>query len=304
MLSSSYSALLEKKFAHKPFLRRCRRVPPTQKSSSSWLSAWSVSWQYATRLLYLRYPGLKSNALLVLLPPENQTGRQCCRIYNYCSRKIHRIFLPQLQGGWYTASSHGWLLTVANQAIHLLNPITSATVKLPPEKRFRRPKICRMSSKKPEITRVITSTILRDPLCKALAIHPGKYGHRFSFCRTGDHAWIRINNFVGWCSDAIFYKGDFYAIDFYGYIWAIQPTVNNFQKAVKLSVEPVKEGCHCYYLVEVKGDLLMGVKKQCLLSACYIYQMDWEKKSWVRMKANGRMVPMLIKGGDLPLQVS
>ncbi|GKV45937.1 hypothetical protein SLEP1_g52963 [Rubroshorea leprosula] len=93
-----------------------------------------VSWQYAARLLYLRHPGLKSNALLVLFPPENQTGRQCCRIYNYCCHKIHRIFLSQLQGGWCTASSHGWLLTVANQAIHLLNPITSATVKLPLEK--------------------------------------------------------------------------------------------------------------------------------------------------------------------------
>ncbi|GKV20533.1 hypothetical protein SLEP1_g30640 [Rubroshorea leprosula] len=238
-----------------------------------------VSWQYAAQLLYLRYLGLKSNALLVLLPLENQTGRQCCRIYNYCSHKIHRIFLPQLQGGWYTASSHGWLLTVANQAIHLLNPITSTTVRLPPEKRFRRPEICLMSSKKPEFTRVITSTIPRDPLCKVLAIHPGKHGHSFSFCRTGDHAWIRIHNFVGRCSDAIFYKGDFYAIDFYGYIWVIQPTVNNFQKAVKLSVEPVKEGCQCFYLVEVKGDLLIRVKKQCLLSACYIYRMDWERKS-------------------------
>ncbi|GKV05967.1 hypothetical protein SLEP1_g17913 [Rubroshorea leprosula] len=136
----------------------------------------------------------------------------------------------------------------------------SATVKLPPEKRFRRPEIYWMSSKKSEFMRVITSTIPTDPLCKVLAIHLGKHGHSFSFCRTGDHAWIRINNFVGWCSDAIFYKGDFYAIDFYDYIWVIQPTVNNFQKAVKLSVEPVKEGCQCYYLVEVKGDLLMGVK--------------------------------------------
>ncbi|GKV16382.1 hypothetical protein SLEP1_g27033 [Rubroshorea leprosula] len=138
-----------------------------------------VSWQYAARLLYLRYPGLKSNALLVLLPPENQTGRQCCWIYNYCSYKIHRIFLPQLQGGWYTASSHGWRLTIANQAIHLLNPITSATVKLPLEKRFRRPEIGQMSSKKPEFTRVITSTISTDPLCKVLAIHPGKHGQFF-----------------------------------------------------------------------------------------------------------------------------
>ncbi|GKV16065.1 hypothetical protein SLEP1_g26769 [Rubroshorea leprosula] len=223
-----------------------------------------VSWQYAARLLYLRYPGLKSNALLVLLSSENQTGRQW--IYDYCSHKIHRIFLPQLQGG-------------------------CATVKLPPEKRFRRPKICWMSSKKSKFTRVITSTIPIRPGKRAgwVGLGSGQLG-------TGDHAWIKINNFMGRCSDAIFYKGDFYAIDFYGYIWVIQPTANNFQKAVKLSVEPVKEGCQCYYLVEVKGDLLMGVKKQCLLSACYIYRMDWEKKSWVRMKANGIMVAVLTEG--------
>ncbi|GKV40524.1 hypothetical protein SLEP1_g48157 [Rubroshorea leprosula] len=66
-----------------------------------------------------------------------------------------------------------------------------------------------------------------DPYCTFLANHPYKSGHRFSLCKTGDRAWNRgIHNFDSRCSDAIFYKDDFYTMDSKGLIWVIR------QKAV------------------------------------------------------------------------
>ncbi|KAJ4746591.1 F-box protein skip23 [Rhynchospora pubera] len=52
--------------------------------------------------------------------------------YDLSSSKIHRLHLPETRGAKVCGSSHGWLILHKGMVTSLLNPITRATISLPP----------------------------------------------------------------------------------------------------------------------------------------------------------------------------
>lgn len=265
-----------------------------------------VSWQSAIRPLYHQHKSIFQG--LLLFSGHKRRESKYCQVFNSESSQGYRILLPEIQGRWFSGTTYGgWLLTIGNGAneteIHLLNLFTRARIRLPPGKRFKNPEFTRLESKKPEVTRVIASTSPADPACKLLAVHPGKHTYRFSFCRPGDQAWISINNFVGRCSDAIFYNGEFYAVDSFGCLWLIRSEFKNgYPKAVKLDIIPVTEYHYrCYYLVEVWGELCLAVRDShfsSTLGRFAFYMMDWCSKTWVCVRHFGDYAVFLGRFGS------
>ncbi|XP_078172714.1 putative F-box protein At4g22180 [Carex rostrata] len=52
--------------------------------------------------------------------------------YDLSASKIHKLNLPETRGVSICGSSHGWLILQKGQVVSLLNPITHATIFLPP----------------------------------------------------------------------------------------------------------------------------------------------------------------------------
>ncbi|KAK0597703.1 hypothetical protein LWI29_027824 [Acer saccharum] len=227
--------------------------------------------------------------------------RNSCTLFNPDTNTTHQIALPNLKGKWFSSSSFGWLLTIRVESPHqlsLLNPFTGHQISLPPAKDFFKDihhynpmePDAYFSLYRPQQTRVITSASPLNPNCLILADHSfaHTFGNRLSFCRPGDKSWTDLD-FNEDCCDTIYYHGEFYAVDYYAYIYRIH--CRDIPAAEKLPLQPIEIllDYHTNYLVELDGHLLLVVRYLYNgfpePSQFDVYKLDWLAKAWVRVKS-------------------
>ncbi|KAK3199729.1 hypothetical protein Dsin_023144 [Dipteronia sinensis] len=207
-------------------------------------------------------------------------GGSGCFLFNTKTKGIHNITLPELNHvQFFISSSFGWLLTVDKQyKVCLLNPFTREQIKLP---------LARYWLRRPRCFRVITSTSPLDPECIVLVKYYSYNKHSVAYCRPGDWNWTvrKLSNWSG--SDFIFYKGEFYSIDFYGKLFRIclrRGLVESSLPQLELRDTDVTD------LVEVEGNLLLVVRSGCISGdpyPCVVYKLDWFEKQWIRVRSIG-----------------
>ncbi|KAI9160675.1 hypothetical protein LWI28_010566 [Acer negundo] len=211
------------------------------------------------------------------------------------------IPIPIQPTKWFFSSSFEWLLTIRVESPHqlsLLNPFTGHQISLPPAKDFFKDihhyepmePDAYYSLYSPQKTRVITSASPLNPNCLILADHSfaHTFGNRLSFCRPGDKSWTDLDINKD-CCDTIYYHGEFYAVDYYAYIYRLH--CRDIPAAEKLPLQPndLLIHYHTNYLVELDGHLLLVVRYLYNgfpePSQFDVYKLDWLAKAWVRVES-------------------
>ncbi|KAK2639740.1 hypothetical protein Ddye_027535 [Dipteronia dyeriana] len=180
-----------------------------------------------------------------------------------------------------------------------MNPFSGERIELPP-------------STKPirlENLRVITSTNPSDANCLFLAIQSCC---SLAFCRQGHKSWTCLNFGLCFC-DAIFYKGEFYAIDISNCLFHLN--CNLHHEAKRLNLRNLIIGMsNSTYLVELNGDLLLVVRlmnerfaqEDSLYRSNYVdhfkvYKFDWVKKKWILVTRIGNYAILLGKYSSISI---
>ncbi|KAL5733440.1 hypothetical protein ACOSQ2_033132 [Xanthoceras sorbifolium] len=266
-----------------------------------------VSWKSVVRTV-LPHCLLLSNVGVF----KDETGRlhygdlskQSCVLFDTQTNETHEISLPEVEGRWFSSSSFGWLLTIGFKTPHqirLLNPFTSDLIELPSARAFE----------EPNDLRVITSTSPLDPKCLVLAAH--SHHGRLAFCRPGDESWTRVEYFDSCCSDAIFYKDKFYAVDFGGHLFRI--SCNIIPIAAKLPLRPIQSPkvqlFQTIYLVELDGNLLLVARyrhqrtdRSDMTCVFDVYELNWVEREWIKVKSIGNNAILLGENSSISLRVS
>ncbi|KAF3340321.1 F-box protein [Carex littledalei] len=175
----------------------------------------------------------------LMLPYQSDGNNNSTRLfYDLSDSKIHKLDLPETRGVFICGSSHGWLVLQKGQVMSLLNPITHATIPLPP---FTAPPsnlgIAPFDASDPEhffenceddryaikptdhvmvLKAILTSSPL-DPSCKVFVFTGSNW--QLAFCKIGDKCWtvIEFESISPWGSDIC----DFTYID--GFVYTVNP---------------------------------------------------------------------------------
>ncbi|KAM7523080.1 hypothetical protein LguiA_012982 [Lonicera macranthoides] len=155
---------------------------------------------------------------------------------NVIDSKTYQLDVPKAQGKMFKGSSHGWVATVEDSnygpGIYLLNPLTSARIKLPPRNTFPNVKNYRPSKVDNEygliglkghgiyyvdsahvntyfLSKIVLSSTPSKKDCVVVAI----YGvpSSLAYCKLNDKKWTLLHN-RGSFADVIFYKGKLHAL--------------------------------------------------------------------------------------------
>ncbi|KAK0599984.1 hypothetical protein LWI29_010444 [Acer saccharum] len=232
---------------------------------------------------------------------EAPLNKQSCSLFNTQTNETHEIFLPEVEKCWFSHSSFGWLLTISFEPpheVHLLNPFTRDRIQLPSAKQFSRP----------YDLRVITSTTPLNPTCLVLVI--GHFKGVLAFCRPGDKSWTLFEDFRRCLEDVMFYKGECYAVNYFGHLFHLHCNTPATQKVLRLwPIDFFQIGKH-NYLVELDGKLLLVVRYgheywgSNFTSVIEIYELDWVEKVWIKVKNIGNNAILLGTGSSISLPIS
>ncbi|XP_078156630.1 putative F-box protein At5g55150 [Carex rostrata] len=194
---------------------------------------------------------------------SNYTTR---RFYDLAASKIHELDLPETCGMSISGSSHGWLFLQKGQEMSLLNPITRATISLPPFS--GRPTAFGIAPATLDGSdainptdnvmvhkAILTSSPVLDPSCKVFVFTNSTWS--LAFCKIGDKCWTVIEFEDDWGIYDIMYSNDFlYAIDCLATV--IMYNLNNPSRTL-LGGEAGRINLFCFHrLVKgVSGDILL-----------------------------------------------
>ena len=234
------------------------------------------SWQSVVNSL--EKPPLPPKCPWIMLAEEREQGNkesQTRSFFNLSDTKTYDFNLPELVGRKCIGASFGWLLTIGTDLqINLFHPFSKHLIGLPPQ-----PTFCHQFpyEMEPEELRSIfvfkcvlsrspwnSETHQYDPDCIIMAI----YGQvrTLAFTRPGYKAWIDIESPTLCYDDIAFYKGQFYAVDVHGEVFAccfdelFACRIDDNQKVGATAVAPCPEGTHDVikkYIVESSGGLLL-----------------------------------------------
>ncbi|KAA8523623.1 hypothetical protein F0562_010046 [Nyssa sinensis] len=180
-------------------------------------------------------------------------------MFNISTNKTYKIDIPQLRDRWCCASTNGWLLTIGLNSpneIHLLNPFSKSQIQLPPRSTFQEPQLDDETYTEGYLKRVITSSSnpYYDPDYIVFVIHCNK--HKMAFCKPGDQKWTTLEAPRTTYSDAIFFRGEFYATDGRGNV--LHCELNPNPRATQIAPPPIAPFfLDEKYLVESAGEFLM-----------------------------------------------
>ncbi|KAJ4746592.1 F-box family protein [Rhynchospora pubera] len=146
--------------------------------------------------------------------------------YDLSSSKIYRLHLPEIRGAKVCGSSHGWLILHKGMVTSLFNPITRATISLPPYTAVPSHlgiSYCwdNDSAVGPTVNFYVKKAILTssplDTSCLVF-VHTSTFWE-FAFCKIGDERWTVIEFDAPWP-----WKEDFCDFSYCnGYLYAIHP---------------------------------------------------------------------------------
>ncbi|KAF3340322.1 F-box protein [Carex littledalei] len=263
----------------------------------------------------------------LMLPYQSDGNDDSIRLfYDLSASKIHKLDLPETRGASICGSSHGWLVLQKDQVVSLLNPITRATIPLPP---FTGPPFnigiaplhasnddelffaiweadkytINLSDNFMVWKAILTSSPL-DPSCMVFVFTGSKW--QLAFCKIGDECWTVIEfecNFPSeWdICDFTYSNGFLYTVD-----PSATVTMYNLNNSSKTLLGR-GIGLNDMYLVDgVSGDILLiyhdgptydvdGVLQKKTEYKVYKFSNDGEPK-WIEVIDVGQHV--LFLGGD------
>ncbi|PIA42837.1 hypothetical protein AQUCO_02000350v1 [Aquilegia coerulea] len=241
---------------------------------------------------------------LMLAYDENLPNIQT--FFSFSSKKILNLPLPKplIQDRRCLGSPFGWLVTIGlDLQIHLLNPLSQIQIPLPSQTTFSHQYKCSME---PEDLRrmfvfkfVLSSTPSEETSCVVMAIYSRFC--KLAFAKPGDETWTSIESSRQDYTDAIFFQGQFYAVNSEA-VLEICDINTPSPKAIKFASPPDGVSVDCgnrYYLVEMSGDLLL-VERHIVGNgndsahefhyytfASQVYKLNFEKKSWTELSDLG-----------------
>ncbi|PIA42832.1 hypothetical protein AQUCO_02000347v1 [Aquilegia coerulea] len=221
--------------------------------------------------------------------------------YDISREKIVNLPLPhnKVKERRCFGSQFGWLVTIGvDLHIHLLNPLSGIQISLPSQPTFQHQYKIHVE---PEDLRHVfmTKFILSsnpsdsDQTCIVIAIHSEL--RRLSFAKPGDEAWTYIESSYGGYQDAIFFRGQFYAINSKGVLVICEIDAPH-PKTIDFAFPPEDIGIfgNRFYLIEMSGELLLierlfsSPTENASLGDFYyiteafdIYKFDFHSSSWV-----------------------
>ncbi|XP_078156629.1 putative F-box protein At5g55150 [Carex rostrata] len=227
---------------------------------------------------------------LMLPYPSIGNNDSTRRFYDLATSKIHELDLPETCGVSICGSSHGWLVLHKGQMLSLLNPISRATISLPPfsgpptalgiapghligsdaENFFENWEANQYAINHTDNVMVckaiLTSSPVLDPNCKVFVLTISKWS--LAFCKIGDTCWTVIEFESDWATRDIMYSNDFlYTIDLFGEI--TKYNVNNPSRTL-LGGGP-NMNLFAFHLVErVSGDILLIDEKRIFVNEVLI----------------------------------
>ncbi|TXG73635.1 hypothetical protein EZV62_002214 [Acer yangbiense] len=212
----------------------------------------------------------------------------------------------------------GWLLTICIESPHkmrLINPfLLDQKIELPSTTKLGRRDVNELIFNRE--LRVITSTNPLDPNCVFVSIGADSFWRPPVFCKLGDKSWTVISNLQGrTCSDVMFHKGEFYAVDSYGNL--LRVNLNSSSKPC------LKWGSNMYGnindLVEFEGNLLLVGRRRKKLKKIVpkrgreieyektvgfdVYRWIQEEKRWSDVEDIGNNVILLGKYSSISIPV-
>ncbi|XP_078165983.1 F-box protein At2g26160-like [Carex rostrata] len=180
----------------------------------------------------------------LMLPYQSNGNDNSTRLfYDLSASKIHKIDLPEtcgsnIRGVSICGSSHGWLVLQKGQLVSLLNPITHATISLPPfngppsaigiaalnasnaeyPNFFQNWNADRYAIKRTDNVRVCKAILTSSPLqpnCMVFVFTVSKWP--LAFCKIGDECWTVIEFKYPWrlldICDFTYNNGFLYTVD-------------------------------------------------------------------------------------------
>ncbi|XP_078156628.1 putative F-box protein At5g55150 [Carex rostrata] len=196
------------------------------------------------------------------------------RFYDLSASKIHELDLPETRGMSIRGSSHGWLVLQKRHVVSLFNPITRATISLPPfrgrpttfsqiENLFKNWEDDQYDINPTNNVMVrkaiLTSSPVLDPSCTVFLFTNSTWW--LAFCKIGDKCWT-LNKFGcdwpwGIC-DIMYSNGLLYTIDLF-----CEVTMYNVDNPSRTLLGGGPGNMNllslfCFHLVErVSGDILL-----------------------------------------------
>nr|POE97458.1 putative f-box protein [Quercus suber] len=218
-------------------------------------------------------PPLPPKGPWIMLSEEREQGNKESKtrsLFNLLDTKTYDFKLPELVGRKCLGTSFGWLLTIGSDLqINLFHPLSKHLISLPPQSTFGRQYTPEVEPEHLRNMFVPKCVLSRSPWnsvtneCDRDCIIMTIYGEirTLAFTRPGYKAWIDIESPSRAYDDIAFYKGNFYAVDAHGEVFACR--IDDNQKVVAKAVAPRPEGTEDLikkYIVESAGDLLLVLR--------------------------------------------
>ncbi|KAK0607574.1 hypothetical protein LWI29_016908 [Acer saccharum] len=128
-----------------------------------------------------------------------------------------------------------------------------------------------------------------------------------AFCRPDDKCWKYSRYFDGGrLEDAVFYKCEFYAVNYLGHIFHLDCNIGAARKLSCLLPIEILERVHHNYLVELDGNLLVVLRytRGEFTSGFQVYELNWVEKVWINVKNIGNNAILLGKSSSISLPIN
>ncbi|XP_042485857.1 F-box protein At2g26160-like isoform X1 [Macadamia integrifolia] len=229
-----------------------------------------------------------------LMLPEKEDKSMIRSFYILSKRNIFELKLPEAHAKRCIGSSKGWLVMVdVSLSIQLLNPYTRVQVQLPHQMTFQDQNNFAQGYTSEElrdffILKVVLSSSPSNPDYISIAIY-SDWG-KLAIARSGDEVWTTIPSEWFAFTDVIYYKEQFYAINWNGEV--VSCDVGAHPKTTLITT-PARESYGQKYLVECSGELLQVIREVIFEDAPHktiwfsVFKLDFYKKLWVEIKSLG-----------------
>ncbi|XP_078156632.1 putative F-box protein At5g55150 [Carex rostrata] len=268
-------------------------------------------WQSASSLrpdhLPLQLPWL-------MLPYRSDSNNDSTRrFYDLSASKIHELDLPETHGVSICGSSHGWLVLQKRQVVSLFNPITRATISLPPfsgrptalgiaPATLDRSDAINPTDNVMVRKAILTSSPVLDPTCKVFVFTNSTWC--LAFCKIGDKCWTVIEFGYHWpwgIWDIMYSNGFLYTIDFFSKVTMYNLNNNPSRTLLGGEAGSIYLGTYCFHLAEgVSGDILLIDGRRTYVNEVFkeieykVYQLSNDREpKWIEVIDGGQNVLFL-----------
>ncbi|KAF9625449.1 hypothetical protein IFM89_022846 [Coptis chinensis] len=194
-------------------------------------------------------------------------GEEIRSFFSPFENKIYRLNLPKASECHCWGSPFGWVVTVAfDHKVHMLNPLSRASLPLPPLSAFndryfdaKSPGKNRMSYITKAVVVEVSSSSIAEEQFLVLIIYGGC--NSLAFARPGDETWTPMLCHTKAVFDALYFNGQFYAVNSWGFVHLCDTYgLPRSQSTIFARPPPNVKGVDRFYILELQGELHLVVR--------------------------------------------